>query len=204
MGFWIIAVQLGIALMLGIPGKALMGLIGPQYVFGTGAMAILLAAEVVASMAVVSEAVLVYLAKKRNLGISLAVIALQALLTIGAVLGAKQLGLDEGYQAAGAALALMLALLVSSVAKAHLLKKLLKASVGNLRLALVWATAAAVLVGQLAIRLPEWLELALGVPMILAAYGWVIWTRGFGPEDRVLFKKQKVAEEVAEEVTTHP
>ncbi|MCB2068042.1 MAG: oligosaccharide flippase family protein, partial [Erythrobacter sp.] len=176
-GFWIIAVQLGIALMLGIPGKALMGLIGPQYVFGTGAMAILLAAEVVASMAVVSEAVLVYLAKKRNLGISLAVIALQALLTIGAVLGAKQLGLDEGYQAAGAALALMLALLVSSVAKAHLLKKLLKASVGNLRLALVWATAAAVLVGQLAIRLPEWLELALGVPMILAAYGWVIWTR---------------------------
>ena len=118
--------------------------------------------------------------------------------------GCKQLGLDEGYQAAGAALALMLALLVSSVAKAHLLKKLLKASVGNLRLALVWATAAAVLVGQLAIRLPEWLELALGVPMILAAYGWVIWTRGFGPEDRVLFKKQKVAEEVAEEVTTHP
>lgn len=158
-------------------------------------MAILLAAEVVASMAVVSEAVLVYLARKRNLAISLAVIALQALLTTGAVLLAKDMGMDEGYQAAGAALALALALAVSSLAKALLLKRLLGAPVGNLRMALVWAAGTAVIVGQLVIRLPEWAQLVAGVPAIVLAYGWIVWTRGFGPEDRVLFRKQKPAQE---------
>ena len=45
------------------------------------------------------------------------------------------------------------------------------------------------MVGYLATLLPEWLELLLGIPAILAAYGFVIWHRGFGPEDRVLFRK---------------
>jgi hypothetical protein len=27
------------------------------------------------------------------------------------------------------------------------------------------------------------------VPAILLVYGWVIWHRGFGPEDRVLFRR---------------
>jgi hypothetical protein len=36
--------------------------------------------------------------------------------------------------------------------------------------------------------LPEWAELLFGVPAILGIYGWVIWRRGFGPEDRVLFR----------------
>ena len=68
-GFWIIAIQLGIALVLGVPGEAVMGLWGPDYVAGTAALAFLLAAEVAASMAVVSESVLVYIARKRNLAI---------------------------------------------------------------------------------------------------------------------------------------
>jgi hypothetical protein len=40
---------------------------------------------------------------------------------------------------------------------------------------------------------PEWLELLLGVPLILGVFGLVIWYRGFGEEDRVLFRKGKAA-----------
>jgi hypothetical protein len=43
--------------------------------------------------------------------------------------------------------------------------------------------------GYGATRLPEWAELLIGVPLILAIYAWLIWTRGFGPADRALFKK---------------
>ncbi len=188
-GFWIIAVQLGIALALVIPGEAFMGLIGPQYVAGTGALAFLLAAEVAASMAVVSESVLVYIARKRNFLISIGVIALQAVLTIALIMLADHLDLTEPFKAAGAAMALMLALSVSSLVKALFLKKLLKAPVSNWRWALVTATAPAVVVGFLATFLPEWMELLVGVPAILATYGYVIWKRGFGEEDRVLFRK---------------
>ena len=190
-GFWIIALQLGIALALAIPGQAVMGLGGPEIVGGTGALALLLVAEAVASMAVISEGVLVYIARKRNLGISVAVIALQAALTIALIWLVQHLGLDEGYMAAGAAMALLLALGASSLVKALLLRDLLKAPVGNLRWALVWASGAAVVVGQLVILLPEWAELAIGIPAILAAYGLVIWHKGFGPEDRVLFRSGK-------------
>lgn len=189
-GFWIIAVQGAIALALAIPGEAVMGLGGPAIVGGTGALAILLAAEVVASMAVVSESVLVYIARKRNLAISIGVIALQAALTIGFILLAEHLGLDEGFMAAGAALALFLALGTSSLIKALLLKHLLKAPVSNWRWALVYATAPAVLVGFVFTQfLPEWTELIFGIPAILLTYGMVIWRRGFGEEDRMLFRR---------------
>ena len=80
--------------------------------------------------------------------------------------------------------------------KALLLTKILGHGINNWRWALVYAAAPATLVGYLATYLPEWAELALGVPAILATYGFVIWKRGFGPEDRVLFsKKKKEAEE---------
>ena len=189
-GFWIIALQFGIALMLAIPGEAVMGLGGPQIVGGTGALAILLAAEVVASMAVVSEAVLVYIARKRNLLISVGVITLQGALTVGFILVAQSYGLDEGFQAAGAALALFVALGISSLVKALLLKKLLDAPVSNWRWALVYAAAPAVIVGFLFTEFtPEWMELAIGGPIILAIYLWVIWKRAFTEADKVLFRK---------------
>ncbi|WP_331386697.1 lipopolysaccharide biosynthesis protein [Aurantiacibacter marinus] len=194
-GFWIIALQLGIALALAIPGEAVMGLGGPAIVGGTAALALLLIAEAVASMAVVSEGVLVYIAKKRNLGISITVIVLQAVLTVSFILLARHWGMDEGYLAGGAAMALLLALGFSSLIKALLLKSLLQAPVGNLRWALVWATGAAVLMGQAAILLPEWAELVFGIPAIIAVYGWIIWTRGFGPEDRLLFRKSNKLDE---------
>lgn len=188
-GFWVIAVQAGIALALAIPGEAVMGLGGPAIVGGTGALALLLAAEVIASMAVVCESVLVYIARKRNLAISVGIIALQAGLTVALIAAADRLNLDEGFKAAGAAMALLLALGASSLIKAILLKSLLKAPVSNWRWGLVWATGPAVVAGFIATQLPEWAELIVGIPVILLTYGWVIWQRGFGPEDRVLFRK---------------
>ncbi|MXO90827.1 lipopolysaccharide biosynthesis protein [Pontixanthobacter aquaemixtae] len=188
-GFWIIAVQLGIALILAVPGEAVMGLWGPEYVGGTGALAILLAAEVIAAMAVVSESVLVYIARKRNLAISVGILALQGVLTVGLIMLASKLELGEPFKAAGAAMALFIALGVSSLIKALLLKKLLKAPVSNWRWALVWAAGPAVVVGFAATFLPEWAELLIGIPAILATYCWVIWNKGFGEEDRVLFRK---------------
>jgi O-antigen/teichoic acid export membrane protein len=189
-GFWIIALQLGIALVLGLPGEAVMGLWGPDYVAGTAALAFLLAAEVVASMAVVSESVLVYIARKRNLAISVGVIALQAGLTIALIIAVRNAGLGEGYQAAGAAGALMIALAVSSLVKALLLKHLLGAAVSNWRWPLVHAAGAAVVVGYAFTLLPEWIELLFGIPAVLGTYALVIWRRGFGEEDKVLFRKQ--------------
>jgi O-antigen/teichoic acid export membrane protein len=185
-------VQLGIALVLGVPGEAVMGLWGPDYVAGTAALAFLLAAEVAASMAVVSESVLVYIARKRNLAISVGIIALQAALTIALIRLADSLDMGRGFQAAGAAGALLIALGVSSLIKALLLKHLLKAPVSNWRWALVHAAAAAVVVGYVFTLLPEWMELVIGVPAILGTYALVIWRRGFDETDKVLFRKQVV------------
>ena len=193
-GFWIIAAQAAIALALGMPGEAIMGLFGPEYVGGTGALAFLLAAEVVAATAVVSEAVLVYVARVRNLWLSLATIGLQALLTVVLVQLVIAYGYGEPFKAAAAALSLFIALGMASLVKAFVLSRILGHPINNWRWALVHATAPAVLVGWLATFLPEWAELAVGVPAILATYGFVIWKRGFGPEDRVLFASSKAAD----------
>lgn len=37
--------------------------------------------------------------------------------------------------------------------------------------------------------LPEWAMMALGIPAILGIYVWMLWHKGFGPDDRVLFRK---------------
>ena len=104
-GFWIIAAQAGIALALGIPGEAVMGVVGAAFVGGTGALAFLLAAEVVAATAAVSEAALVYVARHRNLMISTLMIAVQAALTVVFILGVADAAAAAGdsvqaYQAA--------------------------------------------------------------------------------------------------------
>ena len=202
-GFWIIALQFGIALTLAIPGEAVMGLGGPDIVGGTGALAILLAAEVIASMAVVSESVLVYIARKRNLAISVGVITLQGVLTIAFILLIQHWGYPEGFQAAGAAAALFVALATASLVKAIVLKKLLRAPVSNWRWALVWAAGPAVLVGFIFTEFtPEWVEIIIGGPAIFAAYFWVIWKRGFDESDKVLFRKNVVPADNSEELST--
>jgi O-antigen/teichoic acid export membrane protein len=192
-GFWIIAAQAGIALALGIPGEGVMGLIGPEFVGGTAAMAFLLAAEVAAATAVVSESALVYMARHRNLMLSLAMLALQVVLSLILILMVPMLPIKPEYtglaQAAAVAAALMLALGAASLAKALLLAKLLSERLSIWRWTLLPAIAAASLVGIAATQLPEWAELSLGIPAILGVYLWIIWRWGFGPEDRVLFKR---------------
>jgi O-antigen/teichoic acid export membrane protein len=192
-GFWIIAAQAGIALALGIPGEAVMGLVGPEFVGGTAAMAFLLAAEVAAATAVVSESALVYMARHRNLMISLAMLALQIVLSIILIHLSDLLPIKPSYNglvhAAAVAAALMLALGAASFAKAILLARLLGHPINIWRWSLLPAIAAAIIIGVAATQLPEWAELAFGVPAILGIYLWIIWRWGFGPEDRVLFKK---------------
>ena len=189
-GFWITAAQAGIALALGIPGEGVMGLVGPHFVSGTGALALLLAAEVVAATAVVSEAALIYMARMRNLSISLFTIALQGVLTVALMIVARRVGLDPMVQAAGAAFSLAVTLGLSSLLKARLLSRVLGQSISNWRWALLWAAAPAVALGSLVTLLPEWAELSLGIPAILGVYCLVIWRVGFGPEDRLLFRKR--------------
>jgi O-antigen/teichoic acid export membrane protein len=192
-GFWIIAAQAGIALALGIPGEGVMGLIGPQFVGGTAALAFLLAAEVAAATSVVSEAALVYMARLRNLWISLAMLGLQVLFSVILVHAVDWIGItgrSRGlFQAAAVAMALMLSLGVSSLIKANLLAKLLDAPISIWRWPIVWAVTAATVIGMAATYLPEWAELSLGIPVILGVYGWIIWTRAFGEEDRALLGK---------------
>ncbi len=191
-GFWIIAAQVGIALALGIPGEAVMGLVGPKFVGGAGALGVLLAAEAIAATAVVSEAALIYIAAKRNLAISVAMIAGQAVLSvilvhlIRAVHPVADIKNDT-IAAAGPAIALMIMLGLASIAKAKLLRKLLGHRVSGWRWSLVPAVAAGAAVGMLFTLAPEWAELVFGVAAILGAYGLVIWYRGFGDEDRMLF-----------------
>jgi O-antigen/teichoic acid export membrane protein len=197
-GFWVIAAQAGIALALGLPGDAVMGLVGEEFVGGTGALSFLLAAEVVAATAAVSEAALVYVARHRNLMISALMIFVQAALTILFIQGVKLLPLRpenvQAYQAASAAAALVLALGMASILKARLLCRLLDAPVQGWRWPLVWAAAAAVVVGQLVNALPKslyWAELAFGIPAILATFGIVVWWKGFTHDDRLLFRMKK-------------
>ena len=199
-GFWTIAAQIAIALSLSIPGKAVMGLVGHSFVGGTGALAVLLAAEAIAATAVVSEAALIYVAKLRNLAISIAMIVFQAALSIASVHFIRLLNpvndpADDLIAAAGPAVALMIALGFASVAKSRLLSRILGAPVSGWRWSLVWASLAAGGVGWAVTRLPhhyEWVELVVGVPLILGTYGLIIWYKGFGDEDRELFRLKPI------------
>ncbi|HEU0310067.1 MAG TPA: lipopolysaccharide biosynthesis protein [Sphingomicrobium sp.] len=190
-GFWVIGAQGAVALALGIPGEAVMGLVGAGFVAGTAALGFLLAAEVVAATAAVSEAALIYCSRHRNMMISLAMILVEAGLAVGLILVMRRWGWPTMFQATGPALALMLSLGLASIAKSRLLAKILGHPVSGWRWPLIWAAAAATIVGQLAIMLPEWAEIIFGIPAILTAFGAVLWVKGFGPEDRELFRMRK-------------
>ena len=195
-GFWIMAAQGGLALMGSIPGEAVMGTIGPQFVAGTAALAFLLTAEVLASMAAVSESALVYVAPRRNLFISAAMLTLQIALSIVLILTIRRFGWPPNYQAAGPAIALMVSLGITSVLKSRLLSHLLDAPVSGWRWPLIWAAAAAIAVGTAFTSLPhrfEWAELVFGLPAIALSYAYVLWRYAFGPEDRALFKRMPAA-----------
>ncbi len=81
----------------------------------------------------------------------------------------------------------------ASIAKSWLLKQELGAPVSGWRWNIAWAAAAGVVVGVPVALFPArrcW-QLIVGVPAILAAFGAVLWTKGFGPEDRELFRLNK-------------
>ncbi|MCO4090474.1 MAG: lipopolysaccharide biosynthesis protein [Sphingorhabdus sp.] len=197
-GFWIIAAQAGIALALGIPGEAVMGLVGPQFVGGAMALAFLLAAEVTAATAVVSESALVYMARHRNLLISLGMLMVQALVSVGLIILVDDLPIKPEhvglYQAAAVACGLTISLGIGSLIKSRLLSHLLGQNIRVWRWPLLIAVAAAALLGFIIVSVParfEWVELTIGIPAILGLYGWIVWRWGFGPEDRVLFRKKR-------------
>ena len=190
--YWIIAAQAGIALALGIPGRAVMGLVGSGFTGGTAMLSFLLAAEVIAAAAVVSEAALIYVARTRNMIISLVMLTIEASLAAALILIMKGQGFPQAFQATGPAIALCVALAFASITKSWLLKKVLGASVSGWRWDLAWATAAGVIAG-LFVRLviPEGWQLIFGVPLILVAFFAVLWTKGFTAEDRELFRLRK-------------
>ena len=190
--YWIIAAQAGIALALGIPGRAVMGLVGSAFTGGTAMLGFLLMAEVIAAAAVVSEAALIYVARKRNMLISLVMLALEAGLAAALILIMKDRGFPLAFQATGPAIALCAALAFASIAKSWLLKRQLRAPVSGWRWSVAWAAGAGIVVGvPVRLFLSETLQLIVGIPAILAAFGALIWTKGFGPEDRELFRMRK-------------
>jgi O-antigen/teichoic acid export membrane protein len=194
-GFWITAAQAGIAMALGIPGHGVLGLVGPQFVGGDLALAFLLLAEVGAATAVVSEAALIYIAPVRNLAISLFTICLQGALTVTGMYVDTGFGLDQFARASSAAGALMVTLCVASVVKSWLLSRYLQQRINNWRWSLIGAAVPAAAVGWFATTyLPEWAEIIFGIPAILGVYSWVIWNYGFGPSDRVLFRRDTGAQ----------
>jgi O-antigen/teichoic acid export membrane protein len=196
--FWIMAAQGGLALMGSIPGEAVMGVVGPQFVAGTAALGFLLTAEVLASTGAVSESALVYIARHRNLMISAGMLAFQIVLSFALIGAMRSLGWPVSWQAAGPAVALMLSLLLTSIIKARLLGRLLGAPVNPVRWPMIGAVAAAIVVGTAFTLLPhrlEWAELLFGEPAIAATYLFILWRFAFEPADRALFGKMPQAEQ---------
>ncbi|MCW4462352.1 lipopolysaccharide biosynthesis protein [Sphingomonas sp. BT-65] len=190
--FWIITAQAALLLMGGIPAEGVMGVVGPQFVAGAGALCFLLAAEVLASPGAVSEAGLVYMARHRNLMVSMLLLGFQAALSFALVFLMRDFGWDVNYQAAGPAVALAVTLALGSTIKCWMLARMTKASVFSLRPGFVAAIMVAGTVGWAFTQLPhhlEWVELSVGVPAIFLTYFAVIGKWAFGEEDRKLFKK---------------
>jgi hypothetical protein len=158
----------------------------------------LLAAEVIAASAFVSEAALIYVARKRNMALSLVMLALEAGLAAGLIILMRHFPPDLTaherltWQSTGPAIALCIALAFASITKSRLLCRQVGERVSGWRWNLAWATAAGIVVGvPVRLLLPEIWQLVICVPAILVAFGAVLWTKGFGPADRELFRMRK-------------
>ena len=176
-GFWIMAAQTCLALMGSVPGEA-----------------------VAASTGAVCESALVYIARHRNLMISVVMLGFQIALSFALIYALRALGRPAAWQAAGPAVALLTSLALTSLIKARLLQRLLAAPVSGLRWALVWAALVGGLVGGAFTALPhrfEWAELIIGVPAMALSYGLVLWRWAFRAEDRALFRRMPGSDGVA-------
>ena len=169
-----------------------MGLVGSGFTGGTATLSFLLAAEVIAAAAVVSEAALIYVARHRNMAISLIMLAHR---------GGVERGPDHRHARRPLALGLasdragdrfVPGAGFASIAKSRLLARTLAAPVSGWRWDIGWAAAAGIAIGVPArLFLPPVLQLAIGIPAMLGAFGAVLWLKGFGPEDRELFRLRK-------------
>ncbi|WP_375250717.1 lipopolysaccharide biosynthesis protein [Sphingomonas sp.] len=196
--FWIMAAQAGLALMGSIPAASVMAVLGPQFVAGSASLAFLLIAEVLASPGATCESALVYIARHRNLAISMATLGFQMGFSVVLVLAMRRLGWPVAWQAAGPAVALMTALGIMSIIKARLLSHLLSAPVSPFRPALAGAALVAAMLGAAATHLlplsSGW-RLAITLPLIAGSYIGLLWRFAFAPADRALFARVPRAEE---------
>src|SRR2546430_8667163 len=110
-------------------------------------LASILAAEVIAAAAVVSEPALICVARTKNMVITIIMLALEAGLAAGLILAMKDRGLPQSFQATGPAIALCVALAFASITKSQLLRHELGAPVSGWRWDLAWATSAGAIVG---------------------------------------------------------
>ncbi len=178
--FWVGTAQLGVVLALGLTGKAGMGLFGPVFASGALVLAVLLAAELLAAQAAVAESALIYVARHANLMWSLAGIVVQV---------AASLALVPRFGGVGAAGGLAISALLLSVAKSRLLARLLGFAVAGWRWVMLFAALPAFAAGLLIMRLPEPLQLTLGLVVILGIFGGIVWRFGFKGDDRLLFAR---------------
>ena len=178
-GFWVMSVQFPVVLALGLTAESTMGLFGPEFAAGAVVLALLLVAELLGTPGAISETGLVYVRPRGNLIVSAASILLAAAVTWTLV---------PAIGSAGAALGLLAALFFASIARAGLLRQALGRPAPVWRGSLLVAAVPAFAVGLAARTLPELWMMVLGIPAILGAYAVVIWHRGYGPEDRLLFR----------------
>ncbi len=179
-GFWIGAAQLGVVIALSFTGHAGLGLFGPVFPTGLAVLIMLLLAELLAAQAAVAEAALVYMARTANLGWSLAGLALQTGLSLWLV---------PRHGGLGAAGALAAAAIFLSVAKSLFLGRRLGHDVAGWRWTMIAAAIPGAIAGWLVTLAPEWFQLTLGLLLILAVYGSVVWRFGFKGPDRLLFAR---------------
>jgi O-antigen/teichoic acid export membrane protein len=184
-GFWIAAAQLGVVLALACTGRAGMGLFGPVFASGALVLSVLLAVELLAAQAAVSESALIYMARGWNLLWSLVGIGIQAGVSI--VLIPRTDWLGGGVGAAGG---LAVSALFLSVIKTRLLSAKLGQPVSGWRWSLLAAGAAGLATGLLVMRAPEPIQLSIGIVAILGVYGSVMWRWGFKGADRLLFARR--------------
>ena len=105
----------------------------------------------------------------------------------------QSVGWPVAFQAAGPAVALFVSVTITSIIKSTYLSRLLKAPVAGWRWAMAWAVLATCVVGGAFTALPkrfEWAELAIGEPLMAAAYLYVLYRWAFRDEDRALIRRK--------------
>lgn len=182
-GFWVLSFQIPVALALGLPAEGLLGLFGPAFAAGGLILALMLATELAAAGSGLAEMGLIFARPKANLAIAGVGLAAQAALSLWLI------PLHGGVGAAGA---LLLAVMLTSIARQLLMGHVLGQPVGLWRWSLLGAGAGAFALGFAARSLPEVWQMLVTIPGVLVLFATIIWRFGYGPEDRVLLTRAPI------------